>query len=61
MCRDSSSDVGTVLARLEFLFNVVESLRIRTALPVRPDPSLASGDGSSRHSPNSSRGDVSGV
>jgi hypothetical protein len=51
--------VGTVPARLKFLFDAVESLRIRTAL--RP-ASLASGDGSRRHSPNSSRGDVtSGV
>jgi hypothetical protein len=63
MCWDSRSgnDGITVPARLEFLFNAVESLRIRTAFPVRRDASLASGDGSSRHSPSSSRGDVSGV
>jgi hypothetical protein len=57
MCWDSSSDRGTVPARLRFLLNVVELLRIRRAFPVRP----ASDDGSSRHSPSSSRGDVSGV
>ncbi|KAF8496545.1 hypothetical protein F5888DRAFT_1907347 [Russula emetica] len=51
--RDTSSDWGTVPARLNFLSNVVES--------VRP-ASLASDDGtSSRRSPSSSRGDVSGV
>ena len=57
MCWDSSSDRGIVPARLKFLLDVVESLRIRPAFPVRP----ASDDGTSRHSPSSSRGDVSGV
>jgi len=59
MCWDTSSDGGTVPARPNFL---VESLRtsIRTAFPERP-ASLVSGDGSSRHSPSSSRRDVSGV
>jgi hypothetical protein len=58
ICWDSSSDEGTVPARLEFLLNVVESLRIRPAFPVSPTSSVG---GSSRHSPSSSRGDVSGV
>jgi hypothetical protein len=53
MCWDSSSDGGTVPARLNFLLNVVESLRTLPAFPVRP----ASDDGSSRHSPSSSRGE----
>jgi len=53
MCRDSSSDGGTVPAYLKFLLKVVESLGIR-----RP---TSSEDGSSRHSPSSSRGGVSGV
>jgi hypothetical protein len=52
MCWDSSSDGGTVPAHLKFLLNVFESLRIRAA---------AADDGSSRHSPSGSRGDVSGV
>ncbi len=58
MCWDSRSDRGTVPAPLKFLLNVVESLRIRPTFPVRP---TSSHDGSSRHSPSSSRGDVSGV
>ena len=63
MCWDSrsGSDGRTVPAQLEFLFNAFESLRIRTAFPARSEATLASGDGSSRHSPSSSRGDVSGV
>ena len=63
MCWDSrsGSDGRTVPAQLEFLFNAFESLRIRTAFPARSEATLASGDGSSRHSPHSSRGDVSGV
>jgi hypothetical protein len=60
MCWDSSSDGGTVPAHLKFLPNVVQSLRIRAPFPVRP-ASVASDDGSSRHSPSGSRGDVSGV
>jgi hypothetical protein len=59
MCSDSSSVGETVPARLKFL-KVVEFLRIRTAFPVRP-ASLASDDSSSRHSPNSSQGDATGV
>jgi hypothetical protein len=57
MCWDSSSDGGTVPAHLKFPLNVIESLRIRTAFPVLPGSDV----GSSRHSPSSSRGDVSGV
>jgi len=57
MCWDSSSDRGTAPARLNLLLDVAELLRIR---PNRP-ASLASDDGSSRHSPSSSRGDVGGV
>ena len=61
MCWDSSSDWGTVPARLKFLLQGVVSLCLRSAraFPVRP-ASLASDDGS-RQSPSSSRGDVSGV
>ena len=51
MCSDSKE---TVPGRLNLLFNVAELLRVRPA-------SLASDDGSSRHSPGSSRGDVGGV
>ena len=59
MCWDSSS--GTVPARLGFLLDVVELFRIRPAFPVGP-ASLASYDGSSRHSAsNSSQSNVSGV
>jgi hypothetical protein len=58
MCWDSSCDTGTVPAHPEFIFNVVKLLRI----PVRPASTfLASDDGSSRHSPSTSQGDVSGV
>ena len=61
MCWISSSDWGTIPARLDFLLNlVVESLRIRTPVPVQVRPgSRASDDGSSRHLPNSSQGNVS--
>jgi hypothetical protein len=58
MCSDSR---GTVPARLKFLLNVVESLRIRTVrdFPVLP----ASDDGSTRYPPShgSSRGYVTSV
>jgi hypothetical protein len=58
---DSSSDGGIVPARLKrILFNLVGSLRISPAFPVHP-PSLASDDGSSRHLPGSSQGDVRSV
>jgi hypothetical protein len=57
---DSSSDGGIVPARLKFLFNLVGSLRISPAFPVQP-PSFASDDGSSRHLPGSSQGDVRSV
>ena len=58
MCWDSR---GTAPARLKFLLKFVESLRIRTAraFPVRPT-SLSPVNGS-RHSPSSSRDDVSDV
>src|SRR6266849_10176337 len=59
MCWDTRS--GTIPARLKCLLNVVESLLIRPSFPVRPG-SLASDDGSGRHStPSSSQGGVSGV
>jgi hypothetical protein len=61
MCWDSSSDGGTVSAPLKFLLNVVELLCTRTAFPVRRPASLASEDGSSRHSPSGPQGDASGV
>jgi hypothetical protein len=60
ICWDFSSDGVTVPARLRFFLNVVESLRIRPAFPVRP-ASLASDDGSNRHSPSGAQDDVSGV
>ena len=55
ICLDSSSNGGTVPARLKFLYDFAESLRICPAFPVRH----TSDDGNSRHSPSSSRGDVS--
>jgi hypothetical protein len=58
ICWDFSSDGITVPARLKFLLDFVESLRIRTPTPV-PPTSLASDDGSNRHSPSGAQGDVS--
>ncbi len=54
MCWDSGSDGEVPPTRLRFLFNIVKLIHKRPA-------SLASDDGSSRHSPRSSQGDVSGV
>jgi hypothetical protein len=58
MCWDSSSDGEVPPTHLKYLFNIVESIRKR---PVLSTASLASDDGSSRHSPRNSQGDVSGV
>jgi hypothetical protein len=58
ICWDFSSNGITVPARLKFLLDFVESLRIRTPTPVCPT-SLASDDGSNRHSPSGAQGDVS--